>query len=87
MTEMDSHEAREYYGFEPETIGRNHEEWWIVAGKTTYLRLIGGKNGDLCVRARDGNTPHKIALNQKNFRSMYRKKMSPEIVYYFFEPL
>ena len=30
---------------------------------------------------------YKDALKKKNFRSMYRKKMSPEIVYYFFEPL
>ena len=87
MTEMDSHEAMDYYGFDPETIGRNFEEWWIVSVRTPYLKIIGGRNGDLCVRARDGNKPDKNALDRKNFKTIYRKKISPEILYYFFKPV
>jgi len=87
MTEMNSDEAMRYFGFVPEEIGRNFEEWWVVSGRTAWLKIIGAKNGYLAVRARDGNTPDKYALGKKNFRFTYRKKLSPDVVYYFFEPL
>ena len=85
---MTKGEAKKKFGFDPETIGREHVEWWIVDTTTQISQGAGARFGDLGVRTNDGDEPDKKALAMKNFRGMFRRRFfSTGKIYYYFKPL
>ena len=85
---MSKEEAIETFGFDPETIGREHAEWWIVDKSTQPSLSAGAQFGDLGVRTNDGNVPDEKALAKPNFRGMFRRKfIFTGRIFYYFKPL
>ena len=85
---MTKKEAKIIFGFDPETIGREHVEWWIVEKTTQISQGAGARFGDLGVRTNDGDEPDKKALAMENFRGKFmRKFLFTGRIYYYFKPL
>ncbi len=85
---MTKEEAKKIFGFDPETIGRDHVEWWIVDKTTQISQSAGARFGDLGVRTNDGDEPDRKALAKKNFRGMFKRSFFfTGRIYYYFKPL
>lgn len=89
MTEVSKEDAIKRFGFDPETIGRNHEEWWVVDVSTQFSLMAGAKIGDLGVRTTDGNDSDEDAMKKPNFigTAFRRFLRDRELLYYYFSPL
>ncbi len=86
---MEIEEIKEVFGFDPNGIGNRPRGYWIVREVEGEEETAGAKEGDLCVKTRDGASnpicmsalqiPNCIGTAEDDFDCTYR--------YYYYRPL
>lgn len=80
---------KKVYGFDPRKVGLRHRAYWVVGNEGYEYEFEQEKDGNLCVKARDGgsNEPDCSAGSYGEYIGSVCDSFDITYRYYFYEPL